>query len=200
MNQLAVLQAGGQTGAATVMVAERAAEILLRGAGGSADLKEPELAMAWIPRPVWHFLNGLYWGYPWCFYSKSKTIGSDCFHASILERCGTLCWWKLHCNAREFSETILESILTFKLMTSARHGNSLGIAFMILSLIHDVAVTRFVECEMIWDMPCLSWSSLEDLDVACIVAWVLLASQFYSCAHARWIWPIIWRDCVITAV
>ena len=35
---------GGQTGAAVVMVAERAAEILLRG--DAAPVKEPELALA----------------------------------------------------------------------------------------------------------------------------------------------------------
>ena len=38
--------AGGQTGAAVVMVAERAAEILLRGSAGSSDVREPELALA----------------------------------------------------------------------------------------------------------------------------------------------------------
>lgn len=38
--------AGGQTGAAVVMVAERAAEILLRGSADQAKAKEPELALA----------------------------------------------------------------------------------------------------------------------------------------------------------
>ena len=37
---------GGQTGAAVVMVAERAAEILLRGSADAAQVKEPELALA----------------------------------------------------------------------------------------------------------------------------------------------------------
>lgn len=37
---------GGQTGAATIMVAERAAEILLRNSAGAAQERQPELALA----------------------------------------------------------------------------------------------------------------------------------------------------------
>lgn len=38
--------AGAQTGAATIMVAERAAEILLQKSGSSEQARQPELAVA----------------------------------------------------------------------------------------------------------------------------------------------------------
>ena len=45
-SELYVSGAGGQTGAATVMVAERAAEILMRDSAGSVQQREPEIALA----------------------------------------------------------------------------------------------------------------------------------------------------------
>ena len=41
-----LLRVGAQTGAATVMVAERAAEILLADSVSTHDVRQPELAMA----------------------------------------------------------------------------------------------------------------------------------------------------------
>ncbi len=45
-SKVSLVFVGGQTGAAVVMVAERAAEILLRGSADAAQVKEPELALA----------------------------------------------------------------------------------------------------------------------------------------------------------